>query len=177
MQNRIKIFAGVMLVSAVIAGCAKKDTDEKEDSAKAAAPPAAPAFDKKAADAEIRAGDQVFFDGVKAKNAEVLASTYSPDAVSMPENSPPVKGHDAIKKYNEDFLKLPQVTMTGATDDVTFSDDGTLAYATGHYTASWADAKGKKVTEDGKYLNVLKKVDGKWKVVADAFSGNAAPKM
>jgi len=176
MQNRFKIIAGVMLVSAVIGGCAKKDTDEKEDSAKAAVP-ATPAFDKKAADAEIRAGDQVFFDGVKAKNAEVLASTYSPDAVSMPPNSPPVKGHEAIKKFNEDFLKLPQVAMTGATDDVTFSDDGTLAYATGHYSASWADAKGKKVTEDGKYLNVLKKVDGKWKVVADAFSGNAAPKM
>ena len=176
MQNRIKIFAGAMLVSAVISGCAKKDTDEKEDSAKAAAP-AVPAVDKKAAEAEIRAGDQVFFDGVKAKNAEVLASTYSPDAVSMPANSPPVKGHDAIKKFNEDFLKLPQVSMTGATDDVTFSDDGSLAYATGHYTASWADAKGKKVTEEGKYLNVLKKVDGKWKVVADAFSGNAAPKM
>jgi len=176
MQNRIKIFAGVMLVSAVIAGCAKKDADAREDSTKAAAP-AAPAFDKKAAEAEIRAGDQVFFDGVKAKDAEVLASTYSNDAVSMPANSPPLKGHDAIKKFNEDFLKLPQVAMTGATDDVTFSDDGTMAYATGHYSASWADAKGKKVTEDGKYLNVLKKVDGKWKVVADAFSGNAAPKM
>jgi uncharacterized protein (TIGR02246 family) len=176
MQNRIKIFAGVMLVSAVIGGCAKRDTDEKEDSAKAATP-AVDAFDKKAAEAEVRAGDQVFFDGVKAKDAEVLASTYSNDAVSMPANSPVVKGHDAIKKFNEDFLKLPQVSMTGATDDVTFSDDGTMAYATGHYSASWADAKGKKVTEDGKYLNVLKKVDGKWKVVADAFSGNAAPKM
>ena len=54
MQNRIKIFAGVMLVSAVIAGCAKKDTDEKEDSAKAATA-AAPAFDKGAAEAEIKA--------------------------------------------------------------------------------------------------------------------------
>ncbi len=176
MQNRIKIFAGVMLASAVIGGCAKKDTDEKEDSAKAAAPAPA-AFDKKAAEAEIRAGDQVFFSGVKAKDAEVLAGTYSNDAVSMPANSPPLKGHDAIKKFNEDFLKLPQASMVGATDDVAFSDDGTLAYATGHYSASWADAKGKKVAEDGKYLNVLKKVDGKWKVVADAFSGNAAPKM
>ena len=176
MQSGMKLFGGILLVSVVGAGCARKDNDEKEDSVKAMTA-AAPAFDKKAAEAEIRAGDQVFFDGVKAKNAEVLASTYSPDAVSMPENSPPVKGHDAIKKFNEDFLKLPQVEMTGATDDVTFSDDGTMAYATGHYSASWADAKGKKVTEDGKYLNVLKKVDGKWKVVADAFSGNAAPKM
>src|SRR6266550_48756 len=172
MQNRIKIVAGVMLASAVIGGCGRKDTDEKEDSVKSTTA-AAPAFDKKAAEAEIRAGDQVFFDGVKAKDAEVLASTYSNDAVSMPANSPPVKGHDAIKKFNEDFLKLPQVTMTGETEDVTFSDDGTMAYATGKYTASWVDAKGKKVTEDGKYLNVLKKVDGKWKVVADAFSGNA----
>ena len=176
MQNRIKILAGMFVVSAVIAGCARKDTDEKEDSAKAAAP-AAPAVDKKAAEAEIRAGDQTYFDGVKAKNAETLAGTYSDDAVSMPANSPPVKGHEAIRKFNEDFLKLPGVEMTGGPDDVKFSDDGTMAYETGHYTASWNDAKGKKVTEEGKYLNVLQKVGGKWKVVADAFSGNAAPKM
>jgi uncharacterized protein (TIGR02246 family) len=167
----------MMLVLGSIAavGCTKGSTTTTDTGAATATN--TPAFDKKAAEAEVRAGDSTFFAAVQAKNAEALADTYSNDAVSMPANSPPLKGHDAIKKFNEDFLKLPQVAMTGATDDVTFSDDGTLAYATGHYSASWADAKGKKVTEDGKYLNVLKKVDGKWKVVADAFSGNAAPKM
>lgn len=174
MRGRYIILA---LGAASVAACTKTSSTTTTDTGTAATAATAPAVDKKAAEAEIRAGDQTYFDGVKAKNAETLAGTYSDDAVSMPANSPPVKGHEAIRKFNEDFLKLPGVEMTGGPDDVKFSDDGTMAYETGHYTASWNDAKGKKVTEEGKYLNVLQKVGGKWKVVADAFSGNAAPKM
>lgn len=49
MQNSLRILAGITLLSTVAAACAKKDTDEKEDSGKAMAT-AAPAhtFDKSA---------------------------------------------------------------------------------------------------------------------------------
>jgi ketosteroid isomerase-like protein len=53
---------------------------------------------------------------VKAGNAEAIASLYSPDAISMPANSPPLKGHEAILKFNQDFLKLPQLTDRGPGD-------------------------------------------------------------
>jgi uncharacterized protein (TIGR02246 family) len=169
MQGRI-----IMLTVAAVltAGCTKS-ASPTADTGMAAAP----VFDKAAAEAEIRAGDTAFFNATKAKNSNAAADMYANDAVSMPANSPPLNGHDAIRKYNEDFVKLPQAVLTGETESIKFSDDGTMAYATGKYTASWVDAKGKKVTEDGKYLNVFGKVDGKWKIVADAFSGNAAPKM
>jgi uncharacterized protein (TIGR02246 family) len=168
----------MMLVAAAIAavGCTKTSSSTTDTGAAAATATAA-AVDKTAAEAEIRAGDAAFFDAVKAKNANAAADLYANDAVSMPANSPPLKTHADIVKFNDDFFKLPQVTLTGETETIKFSDDGTMAYAIGKYTASWVDAKGKKVTEDGKYLNVLGRVDGKWKIVVDAFSGNAAPKM
>lgn len=177
MVNRLRIAAGLFALSAVVAGCARKDTDDKsEDSGKAMANPAPAApVDTKAAEAEIRKGDEDYFAGVKARDANALAATYSNDAVSMPENSPPLVGHDAILKYNQEFVKLPQLAMTGGSETIRFSDDGTMAYDTGKYSVSYADAKGHTIKDEGKYLNVLKKVDGKWKIVVDAFSSNLAP--
>jgi uncharacterized protein (TIGR02246 family) len=133
-------------------------------------------MDRAAAEAEIRAIDTAYFNGVAARDANAIANIYSNDAVSQPAMSPPQKGHDAIQKGNEEFLKAPKLTMTGGSEMVKFSDDGTMAYATGTYHATWMDAKGKPVVDDGKYLNVLKKVDGKWKIVADSYSPNSPPK-
>ena len=174
MQGRM-IMLAVAAIAAV--GCTKTSSSTTDTGTAAAPAATAPAVDKTAAEAEIRAGDTAFFNAIKAKNANAAADLYSNDAVSMPANSPPLKGHDAIRKFNEDFVKLAQLVLTGETETIKFSDDGTMAYATGKYTGTWVDAKGKKVTEEGKYLNVFEKVGGKWKVVADAFSANAAPKM
>jgi uncharacterized protein (TIGR02246 family) len=129
----------------------------------------------KAAEAEIRKGDEDFFSAANARNANAIAALYSNDAVSMPENSPPLVGHDAILKYNQDFVKLPKLAITGESETIRFSDDGTMAYATGKYSVSYVDAKGHTIKDEGKYLNVLKNVDGKWKVIVDAFSSNRAP--
>jgi uncharacterized protein (TIGR02246 family) len=179
MKNSLKLVAGLVFLSAITAGCARKDTDDKEDSAKAmaSATPAAAAFDKSAAEAEIRKGDEAYFNAVKARDAAAVAALYAEDAVSMPPNSPPLEGREAVRKSNEGFLKTPQLSMTGEATSIKFSDDGSMAYETGKYTASFVDAKGKKMTDDGKFLNVLKKENGKWVVVADAFSSNKGPSM
>jgi uncharacterized protein (TIGR02246 family) len=131
--------------------------------------------DTKAAEAEIRQSDKEFFDAVKARNANAIADLYAPDAISMPANSAPLMGRDAILKFNQEMLKAPGLVITGESDVIKFSDDGTLAYAAGKYSASFTDPKGRPVKDEGKFLNVLKQVDGKWRVVADAYSSNKEP--
>jgi len=177
MQNRLRIAAGLFALSAVVVGCEKNETSEKgEESGKAMANAATAApVDTKAAEAEIRKGDEDFFSAAKAKDANAIAALYATDAVSMPQNSPPLVGHDAILKYNQDFVKLPKLAITGESETIRFSDDGTMAYDTGNYSVSYVDAKGHTIKDQGKFLNVLKKVDGKWKVIVDAFSSNLAP--
>ena len=168
------IAAGVSLGSVA---CTAK-TNSATDTGMAAAPAGtAPSFDKAAAEAEIRKVDTSFFTAVTARDANAIGDTYARDAVSNPPNSPPLVGHDAIVKYNQEFLKLPKLAMTGEATTIKFSDDGTMGYETGKYTATWVDKKGKTIKDNGKYLNVWQKVDGKWKVVVDAFSSNAAPAM
>jgi hypothetical protein len=53
-------------------------------------------------------------------------------------NSPTLRGRDAILKFNQEFVKLPKLTITGEPETIRFSDDGTMAYETGKYSMSFA---------------------------------------
>jgi uncharacterized protein (TIGR02246 family) len=174
MQHRTKILAAVATICASVAACGPKAGGAGDSAGATTA--AAPA-DRSADEAAIKGLDTVYFNAVKAKDVNMLASVYANDAVSMPPNNPQLNGHDDIVKYNDAMLKAPNFAMTGDTKTVTFSDDGTLAYSTGTYSATWNDAKGKAMKEDGKFLNVMKKVDGKWKIIVDSFSSNNPAQM
>ena len=178
MQRLLRTVGGLLAVSAVLAGCAKKSADGKSNDGGNAifnAPPAATPVDTKASEDEIRKLDETYFVAVKAKDANAIAALYTEDAVSMNPNAPAVVGREAIAKNNQDFLKLSQLEMTGGPETIQVSDDGTMAYDRGKYSMSWTDGKGKTIKDEGKYLEVLKKVDGKWKIVSDANSSNIAP--
>jgi uncharacterized protein (TIGR02246 family) len=176
MQSRLQIATGLLALSSIALGCAPKPAGEpRDENATAGAPAAAARIDTTAAAAAIRKSDDAFFAAVKARDAKAVAMGYAPDATSMPANSPPLAGRDAIEKYNQEFLKLPKLTMTGESEVIRFSDDGTMAYDAGKYSVSFADAKGHTVTDEGKFLNVFRPVNGEWKVVIDAFSSNQPP--
>jgi uncharacterized protein (TIGR02246 family) len=172
MQSRIQI-AGLLVLSSIALGCAPKPAGERRvDNATAAAPATAARVDTSAAVTAIRKNDADFFAAVNARDAKAAAMLYAPDATSMPANSPPLVGRDAIEKFNQEFLKLPKLTMAGESETIRFSDDGTMAYDAGKYSVSFADAKGHTVRDEGKFLNVFRISNGEWKVVIDAFSSN-----
>lgn len=167
------LFALAALNVAVV-GCSTKSNAPADTSA-AAQGVVTPPADRAAEAAAIRQADEQFFAAVNAKNAAAAADIYSDDAVYMEGGSPVFTGKDAIRKHLEDFVKVPQLAMSGETTDIKFSDDGTVAYATGKFSVAYADAKGKPVKEDGKYLIVWRKVDGKWKTVSESNSMDKAP--
>jgi uncharacterized protein (TIGR02246 family) len=173
MDNRLRLAAGLLVLWSVAAGCGRKAGGERETGM--AATNGGPAVDTTAALAEIRKGDEAFFNAVKAHDAKTIADGYAEDAVSMPPNSPPLHGRDAILKFNQEFLKLPKLALTGQPETIRLSDDATMAYEAGKYSIAYADPKGRTVKDEGKYLNVLQRVGGQWKVVADAFSSNQPP--
>ena len=164
-----------ILLGFVGIACTAKTEAPADTSSAAAQGVTSPPADRAADEAAIRQMDDQFFAAVKARDAAAAAALYADDAVSMPANSPPLMGRDAVMKFNAEFFKAPQLAMTGGSESIKFSDDGTVAYETGKYSATFADAKGKIVKDEGKFLNVMKKIDGKWKIVADAFSSNMAP--
>ncbi len=89
MHNRLRIVSALLALSFVVAGCAKKDSDEKtEDSAKAMA--AAPA-DRHADAAAIMGMDSAWMRFVVAKNVDSLMTMYTSDAVSYSPGAAPAR--------------------------------------------------------------------------------------
>jgi uncharacterized protein (TIGR02246 family) len=135
---------------------------------------AVPAGLSAADEAAIRAVDAEWTRSFSASDANALSAVYASDATLLPPNEPVVKG-EAMKKYNADMLS----SFAGSIDLTTTAVEGRgdLAYAVGTYRAVLTPKKaGAKPlpTEDGKYVEVLKKqADGSWKIVYDMWSSNA----
>lgn len=169
MRNLIALIAVV-----AVTGCSKP-TDAPADSGMAAQGVITPPADRAAEEAAIKEADAEFFLAVNAKNAAAAAESYSDDAVYMEAGSPAITGKDAIRKHLENLVKLPKLAMSGEAIDIKFSDDGTVAYETGKFSLGYADAKGNPVKDEGKYLIVWRKFDGRWKTVAESNSSDKAP--
>ena len=183
MADRTTTIAGMLLLSAIIAGCAKSAEDKTEDSAKAmagasgsaVAPAAAPA-DRQADAAAIVRADSAWLRLVMARNVDSLMTFYTPDAVSYTPGSPPATGTDQVRAAYTDFVKSTITNPKLNSNTVKFSDDGMMAYDYGTYTMTVAPPGGKTATENGAYLNVWRKVGGEWKLAAEMSTPVPAPK-
>jgi ketosteroid isomerase-like protein len=167
---------GILLaaVGMVLVGCGRS-TPATADSATPAgrAGRAGAAFDKDAARAEILGNYSAFVRGMMTKNVDSLMPYYDESVVSMSEGAKAVKGRSDVRAaYNEAVKANPQ-GLTFQSGGVNFSDDGTMAWDYGTFSSTANDAKGKPVKSTGNFLNVWKKVDGRWRIVAEI--SNSAP--
>jgi uncharacterized protein (TIGR02246 family) len=114
-------------------------------------------------------------EGLKAletKDLEREMSLFSEDALALYPNIPLLTGKDAIRESWRANFARPGFAMSGQPLKVEVSRSGDLAYVRGIYTMTVNDAKGKPITDKGKYIVVYKKQpDGKWKLAVD--SGNS----
>jgi uncharacterized protein (TIGR02246 family) len=148
-------------------------TQTSTEGAEAAAVPAGLSPEDEAA---VRAVDAAWARAATAGDANALTALYASDATLLPPNEPVTKG-EAVKKYNADMASAFSGPFELSTTAV--EGRGDLAYAVGTYRATLTPKKaGAKPlpTEEGKYLEVLKKQpDGSWKIVYDMWSSNAPP--
>lgn len=80
-----------------------------------------------------------------------------------PANEPSVSGREALDAYFASLFAKPW-DVTYLVDEVVVSESGDMAYQTG----TWGDSH-------SKYLTVYRRTPDGWKIVADAWSGNAPP--
>lgn len=112
---------------------------------------------------------------VKARNIVEIQNLYTPDGRFMPPNSPPAQGRTAIGEAWGRLLRLPDMVLTFSPSLVEISQSGDLAYDIGTYLLAHDGLSG-QVLEHGKYVVVWKKLNGDWKVAADIFNSNLAPR-
>jgi uncharacterized protein (TIGR02246 family) len=98
-----------------------------------------------------------------AGDAAAAAAVYAEDAIEMPPGHPAVRGRAAIEAYYRGMFSGCRFTeFTLQTEQTRVSGD--VGYAVGLSRVSLTPAGGPPVHEAGKYLVVLKRSGGSWKV-------------
>ncbi len=123
------------------------------------------------AEAAVRAITQEWVLACNTKHLDDLLELYSPDALVLRSNYPPIRGAAAVREFFFGALDagLGEVEIEPLRVDVI----GDLAYEAGRCKALIPGSTGKRREERGKYLWVLQRQpNGEWKVVADCWSSD-----
>jgi uncharacterized protein (TIGR02246 family) len=172
MQNRKKILTALVGLSCIAAGCTKKEATTAADSIGVAGAVLA----MHDADAlAIVAADSSWLRNVVAKNVDSLMTWYTPDAVSFGFGTT-AKGTEQIRALYTEMTKSTITNPKLVSSQVEFSNDGTMAYDYGTYEMTMAAPGKKPVTGAGSFLNVWRKEDGQWKLVAEMSTPAPSPK-
>ncbi|HJP87205.1 MAG TPA: nuclear transport factor 2 family protein [Gemmatimonadaceae bacterium] len=152
-------------VSSVFLFACYKSTPASADSATASSTASGASLDRNAARAEILGNDSTFIRGMMAKNVDTVMCCYDNDAVSIGTGKT-LKGVSDLRKAYTEAVKSNARDVTFNSDGVNFSNDGSMAWDYGTFSQT-VDVKGKPTKQSGNFLNVWKRVDGKWKIAAE----------
>jgi len=107
----------------------------------------------------------------KAKAADKIVAMYSADAIIMPPDAPAAAGRDGM----HDFLvkdmaasKAAGITLRIDKDDAGAS--GILGWHSGTFSVLDKD---QKAVGTGKFVEVWKKINGKWLIIRDIWNNDA----
>ena len=108
-----------------------------------------------------------------ARDVDKTASYYTDDALILPPNMPAINSKQGARAMWQGMFSVPGFGGGWKASKVEVARSGDLAYVTGTYELSETDARGKPMTDKGKYLEVWKKQgDGTWKCIIDMFNSD-----
>lgn len=120
----------------------------------------------KVADAYVKA--------MLAADAAAVAALYREDAVEVPTCLPLIKGRTAIERYFRDLMKNAKVTAFTLTHtESTIAGD--TAYDVGTYSQRLSTPT-RMVDDTGKYVVVLKRAAGEWKIAYAIHNSDHSPR-
>jgi len=120
-----------------------------------------------AAEDAIRTASADSVRAAQAKDLEKTVSYYAPNAIMFGVGAP-VQGIEGIRKVWQQLLATPNLQMKLTTISIEVSRSADLGWEYGSFEANSTDAKGKPVTQKGKYVVIWKlQPDGSWKIEAD----------
>jgi uncharacterized protein (TIGR02246 family) len=129
------------------------------------------------ANPEITAVADAYTRTFLAGDARAVAEMFTTDGYELPPNLPPVKGRTTIEARYHAFFNGP-IKMTAFTlSHIEARIDGNTAYDVGTYEQRLSLPDGKSVTDTGKFVVILKRMPGEWKVAYSTYNSDlpAAP--
>lgn len=158
MRHRIASWTLLLLFAVSIGACASQ--------------PKAPAVDTVAITAALDSLNTGFVAAVAARDTNAVVNFYASDAQLLPPGAPRAIGHDAIRAVWAAFLQTPGLELQLTSNGPIIADAGDVVIDVGSYAMKFTDAKGKPMEDAGKYVTVVRKVDGGWKLVVDTFNSD-----
>lgn len=128
--------------------------------------------DRAAEEAALRAADIAWSDAAGRKDVDATVAFMAPDGETLGPNEPAARGAAEIRKAWTTLIGLPGAAVQWKPLRVQVAESGELGYTSGEYTLSFTGPDGKPVNDKGKYLEVWKKIDGKWKCLMDCYNSN-----
>jgi uncharacterized protein (TIGR02246 family) len=114
----------------------------------------------------IRALSDQWQRDVAAQNVDAIVALHTPDAVVMLSHSPLVTGSTAIRGAWGEMVKTPGLVLHWTPTKIEVASP-TVATEYGTYTESYDTPQG-KATDEGNYVTIWHKINGKWRVALDA---------
>jgi uncharacterized protein (TIGR02246 family) len=112
--------------------------------------------------------DLRFEQAVADGDADAIAALYTPNAMVMAPDMPPIQGHDAIRDHFAGILAAGIDGLDIQTVEVNRFDDIAIRRANGILSA------GGQVVDRAKTLEVWALVDGEWLYARDMYSSNGS---
>jgi uncharacterized protein (TIGR02246 family) len=135
----------------------------------------APAVDTAAIGAAVDSVKQACNAAIAARDTNAIAECYATDARVLPASMPRVEGKDAIRTWWAMALSAPGLELTLTPGQKLVSEAGDMVVDIGTYDYKAAGPKGQPMKDRGKHVTVLKKVDGRWKLVVDTWNSDSPP--
>jgi uncharacterized protein (TIGR02246 family) len=158
-----------LLLAALVAACAPTRAADSDTGAAVAK------VDLAAEEKAIRDLDAQWVRAVQAKDTAAIAQLYATDGLYMAPDYQALGGRAGAQKGWGMMFATPGAALTFGPTRVVVAQSGDMAYDIGTYTFSMS-GRGGPVEDKGKYLVVWKKQDGAWKVAADMFNSDGAPR-
>jgi uncharacterized protein (TIGR02246 family) len=131
--------------------------------------------DVAAEEAAIRALSARWLELEGARDAGAIAGLFADDGRLVWSGQDPVVGPAAIQAFLvKEYAQNPQQTTTWATDRVIIASAGDMAVEYGNYANASTGPDGTG-SGRGNYVTVYQKVDGAWKIKADAAASATPP--
>ncbi len=100
------------------------------------------------------------------RDLDRLVGMYAPDAISIPANHPALRGHEEIRAWYERRTGDYEMNIVSDCDAIDIVGD--LAVMVGTFRVTRAPEDGVAgLDHGGRWLSVLRKVDGKWRMWRD----------
>lgn len=113
---------------------------------------------------------------IAARDTNAVADSYTEDAVVLPPGVARVDGRAAIRAMWARSLRAPGLEMKLKSQRQVVSAGGDLVADIGTYTFQMEGPGGQPLSDVGKYVTVMRKVDGHWKMVVDIWNSDPAPR-